>query len=379
MIKLLSPFTLRSLTLRNRTVVAPMCQYSAVDGLPDDWHFAHLARFALGGFGLVIAEATAVTAEGRITYGDTGLWSDAQVAPFRRIVEFLHSQGAAAGIQLAHAGRKASSLIPWRGGVPETEAEKPAIGYADWQPVGPSAIRHTAGPSIYKVPHELTLAELADLTAAFVAAARRADQAGFDVVEIHAAHGYLLSQFLAPSANQRTDAYGGSRDNRMRFPLEVTEAVRAVWPAEKPLFVRLSVTDGIEGGWSVEDSIVLSARLKALGVDLIDCSSSGFETSVVKPAPHYQVPLATAVRTGAEIPVAAVGLIADPQAAEAALQQGETDLIALARTALDDPNWPLHAAGILQSGEAAYADWPKQAGYAVKARDRALKLGGYRA
>ena len=377
MSQLFSPYQIRSLTLKNRVVVSPMCQYSAVDGLADDWHFAHLARFAIGGFGLVVVEAAAVTAVGRISYADLGIWADAQVAPLRRIVDFLHGQGAAAGIQLAHAGRKAASLIPWRNGIAEREDERAAVGYADWLPVAPSAIRHTAAPSAYQVPHALTPAELTELREAFVAAARRADAAGFDLIEVHAAHGYLLNQFLSPVANRRDDAYGGSRENRMRFPLEVVAAVRAVWPQEKPLFVRLSVTDAIEGGWTPEDSVVLAGELKRLGVDVIDCSSGGFEGAQIKPAPNYQVPLSKIVRDGAEVATLAVGLIGDAAEAEAIIATGEADLVALARAALDDPQWPLNAARSLGLGEAAYALWPKQAGYAVKARDRALKRGAF--
>ena len=377
MSKLLSRYSIKSVTLKNRVAVAPMCQYSSVDGMADDWHFAHLARFAIGGFGLVIVEATSVTEEGRITYGDLGLWNDDQIAPLKRIVAFLHSQGAAAGIQLAHAGRKASSLIPWRNGVPEREDEKAAVGYADWVPVAPSAVRHTAEPSIYKVPHALSVAELGAIRDAFVASARRADAAGFDLVEVHAAHGYLLNQFLSPVANKRDDAYGGSLANRMRFPLEVVKAVRAVWPQSKALAVRLSVQDAIEGGWTVEDSIALCRELKTLGVDIIDCSSGGFEGARVKPEPNYQAPLAKAVREGAGIPTMAVGLINYAHEAEAIITSGDADMVALARTALDDPQWPLNAARTLGAVDEAYSIWPKQAGYAVKIRDRVLKRGPF--
>jgi 2,4-dienoyl-CoA reductase-like NADH-dependent reductase (Old Yellow Enzyme family) len=378
MTKLFSAFTIKSLTLKNRVVVSPMCQYSSVDGFASDWHFAHLARFAIGGFGLVIVEAAAVTDVGRITYADLGIWKDEHIASLKRIVDFLHSQGSAAGIQLAHAGRKASSLVPWRGGVAEREDEKPAYGYEDWVPVAPSAIRQTAEPSAYKVPHALTIAELGEMKAAFVAGAKRALAAGFDMVEIHAAHGYLLNQFLSPVANRREDAYGGSLENRMRFPLEVVEAVRAVWPDDKALFMRLSVTDGRDDGWTPEDSVVLSRELKRLGVDVVDCSSGGFEGAKIAPAPNYQVPLAKIVRDGAGIATMAVGLIGQSAAeAEAIVAAGEADLVALARAALDDPQWPLHAARELGLGEEQYAAWPKQAGYAVKARDRVLKRGAF--
>ena len=241
MSKLFSPATLRGLTLRNRTVVAPMCQYSAQDGFANDWHLVHLGRFAIGGFGLVMLEATAVRPEGRISYGDLGLWKDEQIAPLKRIVDFLHSQGAAAGIQLAHAGRKAATAVPWRPALPEDPAARDAIGYQTWQPVAPSArVHHDRGG--FLMPAELDAAGIAGLVQSFADAAARADRAGFDLAEIHAAHGYLLDQFLSPLANRRTDRYGGALENRMRLLLEVTEAVRAVWPEDKPLLVRLSVT-----------------------------------------------------------------------------------------------------------------------------------------
>ncbi|MHB1103262.1 MAG: NADH:flavin oxidoreductase/NADH oxidase [Devosia sp.] len=376
MSQLFSPLTLRDLTLRNRTVVSPMCQYSAKGGLANDWHLVHLGRFALGGFGLVIVEATGVTPEGRISYGDLGLWDDAQIAPLRHIVDFLHDEGTAAGIQLGHAGRKASTPIAWRSGFDETEQEKIDAGYEHWIPVAPSAIPHTdRHPSDFQTPTELDLEGIVRITKAFVDATGRADEAGFDVVEIHGAHGYLISQFLSPLANKRTDRYGGSRDNRMRFALEVAEAVRAVWPAEKPLFMRISATDGSPGGWSVEDSVVLAGELKQLGVDVIDCSSGGFDGYGLKPANLYQVPLAKAVRE-AGVATMAVGLISDPADAEAIVANGDADLVALARTALEDPNWPLHAHHALDGGGDAYKLWPKQARNRIRDRDKVLGLRG---
>ena len=369
---LFSPLTLRSLTLRNRTVVSPMCQYSARHGVANDWHLVHLGRFALGGFGLVIVEATGVTPEGRISYGDLGLWNDAQIGPLRHIVEFLHAQHAAAGIQLSHAGRKASSPIAWRGGFDETDDDKAAAAFEHWVPVAPSAVAHSSRqPSNYQTPMELDLDGIRRIRRAFVDAARRADEAGFDVVEIHGAHGYLINQFLSPLANQRTDAYGGSRENRMRLALEVAADVRAAWPERKPLFMRLSVTDGSPGGWDVEDSVILARELGGLGVDAIDCSSGGFEGYGLKAEPLYQVPLAQAVRR-AGIATVAVGLIADPAAAEEVIARGDADLIALARGALDDPNWPLHAHHALDGGGDAYDLWPLQARERMRARDRAL-------
>ena len=370
MSQLFSPLDLRELTLRNRTVVAPMCQYSAKHGLANDWHFVHLGRFALGGFGLVIVEATGVVPEGRISYGDLGLWNDEQIAPLARIVDFLHAEGAAAGIQLGHAGRKASTPVWWRGGFSETEADKAEYGYEHWVPVAPSAEPHSANPD-FQTPTALDKAGIRHIIDSFVAATIRADQAGFDTVEIHAAHGYLISQFLSPLANHRTDEYGGSRENRMRFALEVTEAVRAAWPADKPLMIRISATDGSPNGWSVEDSIVLAGELRARGVDVIDCSSGGFDGYSLKAGPLYQVPLAAEVRK-AGIKTVAVGLINEPDAAEAILERGEADLIALARGALEDPNWPVHAHHILDGAE--YELWPKQARLRIRDKDRTLGL-----
>ncbi len=372
MSQLFSPYRLRGLTLRNRTVVAPMCQYSARHGFPNDWHLVHLGRFALGGFGMVMVEATGVTPEGRISYGDTGLWSDEQIPAYARITDFLKRNGTAAAIQLAHAGRKASTPISWRNGFNETEEEKARVGFESWTPVAPSAEIHSDRPGFTK-PEALDLAGIAGIVTAFRDAAIRADKAGFDIVEIHAAHGYLLNQFLSPVANHRDDAYGGSLENRMRIVLEVAEAVRPVWPDDKPLLVRLSVTDGGEGGWTVEDSVVLTCELAARGVDLIDCTSGGFEGYALKPAPHYQVPLATAVKAGG-LPSMAVGLIQDPEAAERIVANGEADLVAFARGALEDPNWPLHARHVLEGGGEAYELWPIQARARIRDKDRVLGL-----
>lgn len=373
---LLSPVSLRALTLRNRLAVSPMCQYSAVDGLAGDWHFAHLARFAIGGFGLVVTEATAVAPEGRITYGDLGLWSEAQVAPLARIAAFLKGQGAAAGIQLAHAGRKAASVIPWRGAFDETEEEKARLGFADWQPVAPSAALHSGG-SGHKMPRALAVDEIEALPGVFAAAAARALRAGFDVAEVHAAHGYLLNEFLSPLANHRDDAYGGSRENRMRLPLAVVEAVRAVWPSDRPLFTRISATDGHPDGWTVEDSVVFARALKDRGVDVVDCSSGGFDGASLKPGPLYQVPLAETVRREAGVATMTVGLVTEPADAERVVADGRADLVALGRAALDDPNWPLHARAVLGGLSDPYAEWPDQAGYAVRNKDRTLKLRGF--
>ena len=372
MSQLFSPVTLRGLTIRNRTVVAPMCQYSARHGVANDWHLVHLGRFAMGGFGLVIVEATGVVPEGRISYGDLGLWDDEQIAPLARIVDFLHAQGAAAGIQLAHAGRKASTPIPWRKGFDETETEKVELAFESWTPVAPSAVIHAENAN-FTQPVALDEAGIQRVKDAFVAAAIRAERAGFDTVEIHAAHGYLLNQFLSPLANKRTDRYGGSRENRMRLLLEIVEEVRAVWPDHKPLMVRLSVTDWHAEGWQVEDSVALARELKARGVDAIDASSGGFAGAAITAVADYQVPLAQAVReTG--IATIAVGLLGDAARAEQIIASGEADFVALARGALDDPNWALHARHEL--GAADYDLWPKQANR-VRERDRALGQRGF--
>ena len=372
MSQLFSPYTLRGVTFRNRTVVAPMCQYSSQHGFANDWHLVHLGRFALGGFGLVILEATGVTPEGRISYGDLGLWNDEQIGPLAHIVKFLKAEGASTGIQLAHAGRKAATPISWRGSFNETEAEKTEYAYETWVPVAPSAERHSDNPG-YQMPTALDKAGIDRVVRGFADAARRADEAGFDTIEIHAAHGYLINQFLSPIANHRTDEYGGSRENRMRLALEVTEATRAVWPEHKPLLVRISVTDGSAGGWDTEDSLVLAGELKARGVDMIHCSSGGFEGYGLKAAPLYQVELSRRVRaTG--IPTMAVGLIDDPVDAERILTEGDADMVAFARTALEDPNWAVHARHVLEGGGDAYQLWPKQARNRIRDRDRVLGI-----
>lgn len=371
MADLFSPLSLRGLTLRNRLVVSPMCQYSAQMGLANDWHLVHLGRFALGGFGLIVVEAAAVTPEGRISYGDLGLWSDAHIEPLKRIVDFVHAQGSTIGIQIAHAGRKASNLPPWLGGKRLEGDAAHRAGAEYWQPLAPSPLAHAPG---FAEPQELGSQQIARLVESFAQAAKRAELAGFDMVEIHGAHGYLIDEFLSPLANKRTDQYGGSRDNRMRFALEIAEAARAVWPENKPLFTRLSVQDWHPEGWQIEDSIALAKELKARGVDLIDCSSGGFAEAELVIEPGYQVPFAKAVRQGADIPTMAVGLIEGAQRANEIVATGEADLVALARGALDDPNWPQHAREALYPDQPqTHADWPKQAGYAVRARNKALE------
>ncbi|TNC73808.1 NADH:flavin oxidoreductase/NADH oxidase [Rubellimicrobium roseum] len=377
MSQLFTPAAFRGLTLRNRLVVAPMCQYSAKGGLASDYHFAHYARFALGGFGAVIVEATAVSPEGRITYGDLGLWSDDHVAPLARIAAFLRTQGTAAGIQLAHAGRKASSPIWWRGRFDETEEEKAQVGFESWTPVAPSALPQVPDSAEYQVPTALTAQGMSTVRSAFVAAARRAEAAGFDFVELHSAHGYLLHQFLSPVANRRDDEFGGSLANRMRFPLWIARAVREVWPAHKPLFVRISAQDGIEGGWTVEDSVTYAKALKEIGADLIDVSSGGFAGGRIPVGPGYQVPLSRAIKHEADVPTSAVGLISRAREAQEIVKDGDADLVALGRTALDDPNWPLHARHELEAPGDAYAAWPRQSGYVVRHKDQALRLRSF--
>ena len=335
---LFSPLAIKSVTLRNRVGVAPMCQYSCVDGFASDWHFVHLGSRAVGGAAVVITEATAVEARGRISPADLGIWKDEHVEPLGRIARFVAAQGAVAGIQLAHAGRKASVGRPWQGGGPVADAD------GGWQPIGPDV---NAFPKL-RAPRAMTDDDIGAVRQAFVDATRRAVEAGFDWVEIHAAHGYLLHSFYSPLTNARADRYGGSFDNRVRLTLEVTRDIRAVWPERKPLTVRLSCTDWAAGGWDVEQSIELSRRLKAEGVDLIDCSSGGAVPGVTIPAePGYQVPLADSIRKHADIATAAVGLITDPRHADEIVRSGRADLVYLARAELRDPYWPIHAAKAL--------------------------------
>jgi 2,4-dienoyl-CoA reductase-like NADH-dependent reductase (Old Yellow Enzyme family) len=344
-----TPLILRGATFRNRAWVAPMCQYSSVDGMPADWHLVHLGSFARGGAGLVVAEASAVLPEGRITPHDAGMWSDAQTAPWARIVRFLHGQGAAAGIQLAHAGRKASMHRPWEGGRPL------AAGEGAWRAVAPSPLPFGDWP----VPEELSVECIAGIVDAFAAAAVRADAAGFDVVEVHAAHGYLIHQFLSPLTNHRRDAFGGDLDGRSRLLRDVVAAVRDAWPEEKPVFVRLSATDWAAGGWDLPETVEVARRLRDLGVDLIDVSSGGaVPHQQVMAGPGYQVPFARKIRREAGVPVAAVGLITEPVQAEQILLEGSADAVFLARELLRDPHWPLRAGHEL--GTHVADQWPAQ-------------------
>lgn len=346
--RLFDPITLGDLTIRNRVFVSPMCQYSSVDGLPTDWHLVHLGSRAVGGAGLVMVEATAVSPEGRISPVDSGLWSDAHATAFERITAFVRGQGAAAGVQLAHAGRKASTYPPWQGRGPDGV---PA-GEGGWTPVAPSAVGFAPSSP---APRALDQDGIDRVIADFAAAAGRAERAGFQVIELHAAHGYLLHEFLSPLANQRTDRWGGDFDGRTRLVLEVARAVRAAFAG--PLMVRLSTTDWADGGWDLPQSIELSRRLGAAGACLIDCSSGGAVPGAHIPvAPGYQVPAAAAIRTGAGIATGAVGLITEPAQAEAIVAGGQADCVFLARALLRDPYWPLHAAQAL----GARVPWPVQ-------------------
>jgi 2,4-dienoyl-CoA reductase-like NADH-dependent reductase (Old Yellow Enzyme family) len=345
---LFSPFQLRSVTFPNRIGVSPMCEYSSQDGFATDWHLVHLGSRAQGGAGLVILEASAVLPEGRISSGDLGIWKDDHIPALQRIVQFIHSQGARAGIQLAHAGRKGSMTPPFAGERLLTVEE------GAWTPVAPSAIAFSPD---YAVPQALDRSGIDAVIAAFAQGAERALTAGFDLVEIHAAHGYLLHEFLSPLANQRTDSYGGSFENRTRLLLEVIDAVRRVWPAHLPLFVRISASDWAEGGWTIDDSVPLARLLREHGVDLIDCSSGGMVPYAKIPAaPGYQVPFAARIRKEADLPTAAVGMITEPAQANRIIQNGEADLVLLAREMLRDPFWPVHAAAALSEP----ATWPEQ-------------------
>jgi 2,4-dienoyl-CoA reductase-like NADH-dependent reductase (Old Yellow Enzyme family) len=338
---LLESLTLRDVTIRNRAWLAPMCQYSAFDrdGMPGDWHLVNLGRHASGGFGLVMTEAAAVVPEGRISPEDVGIWSDDHIAPWRRVADFVRGQGAVPAMQLAHAGRKASTFSPFGGGAGTVPVEE-----GGWETVGPSPIAFEG----FTAPREMSTAEVAEVPGAFAAAAERADRAGFDVVEVHAAHGYLIHQFLSPLSNQRTDGYGGSFEGRTRLAIEVVDAIRAVWPDDKPLIVRFSATDWADGGWDVDETARLAAVLADHGVDLVDVSTGGLVAHQDIPvAPGYQVPMAAEVRRVSGLPTVAVGLITEPDQAQQVLDEGSADAVMLARGAIREPSWPLRAAHAL--------------------------------
>jgi 2,4-dienoyl-CoA reductase-like NADH-dependent reductase (Old Yellow Enzyme family) len=339
---LFSPVTFRGITLPNRIAVSPMCQYSSVDGFANDWHLVHLGSRAVGGAGLILTEAAAVLPEGRITPQDLGIWKDEHIAPLARIVDFLHAQGVHAGIQLAHAGRKASMQRPWQGERLLSPGEE---GWANVAAPSPIAFNDH-----YAKPHELDATGIAGVIKAFADAAHRALTAGFDVIEIHSAHGYLLHEFLSPLSNQRADSYGGSFENRIRLLIETVDAIRAVWPAHLPLFVRISATDWTDDGWDLDQSVALTRVLKDHGVDLIDVSSGGNVSGAKIPTgPGYQVPLAERIRRDAGLPTAAVGQITAPDQADRIIRDGQADLVLMAREMLRDPYWPLHAADSLSA------------------------------
>lgn len=350
MTHLFRPFPLRGLTVRNRAWVAPMCQYSADDGVPNDWHLVHLGSFARGGAGLVMTEATAVSPEGRISPADTGIWDDEQQDAWARVVEFVRGQGATAAIQLAHAGRKASTRPPFegRGPVPPEEG--------GWETVGPSPLAYPGLPA----PRALGLEDVDRVVADFARAARRSVAAGFDAVEVHAAHGYLLHEFLSPLSNRRDDEYGGSFDNRVRLLLRVVAAVRDVVPERMPVIVRISATDWTDGGWTVDDSVSLGRLLRVAGVDLVDVSSGGNVQAQIPVEPGYQVPFARRIREEAGVATGAVGLITEPKQAEDILSEGSADVVLLAREMLRDPHWALRAAHELGVRPGEGVDWPRQ-------------------
>ena len=364
---LFDPLPIRDVTLPNRIVVSPMCEYSSTDGFANDWHLVHLGSRAVGGAGLVLTEATAVIAEGRISPQDLGIWKDDHIEFLSRITRFIHSQGSIAGVQLAHAGRKASTYRPWdgNGAVPEASGGWKNI-------IAPSAIPFSDN---YPMPQALTLEGIQAVVRAFVEAAGRAKAAGFRVIEIHAAHGYLISEFLSPIANHRTDQYGGSFENRIRLLLEVVAAVRKSWPERSPLFVRISATDWAEGGWTLDESVELAKRLKNSGVDLVDCSSGGnvVPPSSIPTGPGYQTPFAERIRREANIPTGAVGMITAPAQADHIIRTGQADVTIIAREFLRDPYWPLHAGHALGFA----VPWPEQyvraAPHGTKARAVLLK------
>jgi len=366
---LFTPITLRGITAPNRAVLAPMVQYRARDGIPNDFHLVHLGKFALGKFGVVMSEATSVEPRGRVSHGCPGIWNDAQITAWRRITDCIRAEGSVPAMQLAHAGRKAATHRAIDGGHP-LDAADAARGFPAWDIVGPTTQPTAPG---HRIPQQLSVADIAGIVRAFAEAARRADAAGFDIVEIHAAHGYLLASFLSAVSNTRNDAYGGDRAGRMRFPLEVTRAVRAAWPVHKPLFLRVSSLDGADG-WNLDDTVAFARELHMLGVDVVDCSSGGLTgsavTAPIKRYPGFQVPYAAAVRR-AGVKSMAVGLILDGKQAEKILQDGDADLIAIGRQALYDPFWPVHAAEQLGC-DPDFSMWTEEYGWWLEKRTHSL-------
>lgn len=365
------PLQVRGLCLRNRIVISPMMQHASSDGLANAWHLVHLGKFALGGAGLIFTESTAVSPTGRIGADDVGLWSDEQALAWKPVVDFVHANGSAIGVQLGHAGRKAGSKALWHGGEALTPQEMAAVD-PRWVRQGPSAIAAGEG---WSVPQAMDAEAIDAVVADFVGAARRAQAAGFDAIELHFGHGYLVASFLSPVSNQRTDAYGGGLDGRMRLALRIAREVRAVLPDDMPLWCRLSVVDGAVGGWGVDDSIALAAALQATGVDVIDCSSGGLtEQTRALPVPRglgFQVPFSDAIRSATGAMTQAVGMIVEPTQAESILRSGQADLVAIGRQALADPYWPLHAQSVL-AGDPAFADWPQRHGVWLAKRQPVL-------
>ncbi|MFK7966040.1 MAG: NADH:flavin oxidoreductase/NADH oxidase [Burkholderiaceae bacterium] len=378
MSQLFSPFTLRGVTFKNRVAVSPMSQYRAINGLANNWHLVHLGRFAMGGAGLVFCEATAVEARGRRTHGDLGLWRDEQVESLLPVTNFLRDEGSVPGIQLAHAGRKASERRPWHNESPLTEEDQALRGESPWESIAPSA---SAYADEWPDPVEMTESDIASVIEAFGQAAKRSLAAGFRVIEVYAAHGFLIHQFLSPLANFRQDRWGGDSKSRQRFAIEVARAIRANWPEELPLSFRISATDWIDGGFEIEDSIELSRALKEEGVDMIDCSSGGIggreRPRRMKISQGFQAPFAEQIRREANMPTMAVGFLWEPTHCEALIQDEQADMLALARELLDDPNWTLHAATSLDEGQ-NHSLWPPESGWWLMKRDRVLKKLGIR-
>jgi 2,4-dienoyl-CoA reductase-like NADH-dependent reductase (Old Yellow Enzyme family) len=370
---LFTPIKLAGLTARNRIVVSPMCQYASDEGGPNDWHLVHLGKFALGGAAVVFCEETAVEQRARKTYGCAGIYSDKHVPMYRRITEFIGKHHSIPAMQIGHSGRKASCGAPWTNFKPLT-GEDAKNGHAPWRGISPSAVPHRDDAA---VPHELSVADIKEVIASWREAALRTLNAGFEMIEIHGAHGYLIHQFLSPLANQRTDAYGGDLQGRMRFALELTEAVRAVWPKDKPLWFRVSAVDGDNGAWDIDDTVALVRELKARGVDTVSCSSGGINgplnMAIVPRTPGYQVPYAERVRRDTGITTCAVGLITEAEHAETILQRGQADLIAMARELMYNPNWPVHAAR--QLGVTDYLDLlPTEYAWWLKRREKIREI-----
>lgn len=376
MSSLFQPLTLRGIILKNRIAVSPMSQYRAMAGYANAWHLVHLGRFALGGAGLVFAEATAVEDRGRRTHGDLGLWEDGQIEDLLPITHFLSAEGSVPGIQLGHAGRKASERRPWHGETPVSEEDEIARNEAPWEAIAPSALPYAEG---WPTPAAMTEDDIATVIAAFGSAAKRAAQAGFKVLEVYAAHGFLVHQFLSPIANQRTDQWGGDAAGRRRFAVEVAKSIRAHWPEAYPLLFRLSATDWVDGGVEIENSVETARALAAEGVDMIDCSTGGIggreRPRRMKISEGFQVPFAEQIKREADLPTMAVGFLWDAKMCDAVIANGRADMVALAREVLDQPNWPLQAAATLKADK-NYALWPSEMGWWLNKRERLVtKLG----